>query len=64
MEVGVDGYELVSIPRDGASAAQFSRLDFTGLLTVTDPAAFLTALACGFGRARAFGCGLMLIRRG
>lgn len=59
----VDGYETVRIPRDGARPARFGQLDLTGLLTVTDPAAFLPALAAGFGRARAFGCGLMLIRR-
>ena len=70
--VGVDGYETVRIPRDGLDPAQpghkaepirFGQMDFTGILTVTDPAAFLAALAQGFGRARAFGCGLMLIRR-
>jgi len=33
------------------------------VLTVEDPPLFLVALAAGFGRARAFGCGLMLIRR-
>jgi CRISPR system Cascade subunit CasE len=38
-------------------------LDFEGVLEVTDPVRFLAALANGFGRARAFGCGLMLIRR-
>jgi len=61
--VGVDGYEPVRIPRDGGRPARFSQVDFAGRLTVTDPAAFLAALATGFGRARAFGCGLMLIRR-
>lgn len=61
--VGIDGYEPVRIPRDGGRPARFSQLDFTGRLTVTDPAAFMTTLAAGFGRARAFGCGLMLIRR-
>lgn len=70
--VAVDGYETMRIPRDldGARAlgrraapASFGQLDFTGVLTVTDPAAFLPALSAGFGRARAFGCGLMLIRR-
>lgn len=30
---------------------------------VTDSIAFVTKLGQGFGRARAFGCGLMLIRR-
>lgn len=34
-----------------------------GLITVTDPAAFATKVATGFGRAKAFGCGLMLLRR-
>ena len=63
-QVGVDGYETMRVPREaGARPLQFSRLEFTGSLTVTDPAAFLSALATGFGRARAFGCGLMLIRR-
>ena len=61
--VSVDGYEQVRVPRDSGKPAQFSQVDFTGLLTVADPAAFLPALAVGFGRARAFGCGLMLIRR-
>lgn len=42
---------------------QYGILDLTGMLTVTDPAAFLFRLGQGFGRARAFGCGLMLIRR-
>lgn len=42
---------------------QFGILDMVGQLEVTDPVAFLTRLAEGFGRAKAFGCGLMLIRR-
>ena len=42
---------------------QFGILDMTVVLEVTDPAAFLARLAGGFGRAKAFGCGLMLIRR-
>ncbi len=61
--VGVDGYEPVRIPRDSGKPARFSQMDFTGRLTVTDPEVFLASLSRGFGRARAFGCGLMLIRR-
>lgn len=61
--VAVDGYETIRIPRDNAPPARFGRLDFEGTLTVDDPASFLTRLALGFGHARAFGCGLMLIRR-
>lgn len=42
---------------------QFGILDLSGVLEVTNPAAFLAKLASGLGRARAFGCGLMMIRR-
>lgn len=48
-------------PRKGQP--QFGILDLTGRIEITDPGAFLTQLPLGFGRARAFGCGLMLIRR-
>jgi CRISPR system Cascade subunit CasE len=63
LEVGVDGYETVVIPREAGAAARFSVLDFNGVLTVDEPQRFLLALAAGLGRSRAFGCGLMLIRR-
>lgn len=62
-EVGVDGYETMRLPRPGADLIRYGVLDFDGLLTVRDPEAFLAQLGQGFGRARAFGCGLMLIRR-
>lgn len=42
---------------------QFSSVDFEGLLTVKDPERFLQQYQNGFGRAKAMGCGLMLIRR-
>lgn len=48
-------------PRKGQP--QFGILDLAGRIVVTDPAAFLGQLPLGFGRAKAFGCGLMLIRR-
>jgi len=38
-------------------------LDFEGKLLVDEPARFLEAIARGFGRGKAFGCGLMMIRR-
>jgi CRISPR system Cascade subunit CasE len=60
----VDGYDWVRIPReDRQPAVEFGRLDFEGVLEVRDPAAFLAAVIAGFGRARAFGCGLLLLRR-
>jgi len=38
-------------------------IDFEGFLTVTDPNLFVASLVCGIGRAKAYGCGLMLIAR-
>ncbi len=61
--VGVDGYDRVEIHRDQARPAVFGIVEFNGVLQVQDPARFIPALAAGFGRARAYGYGLMLIRR-
>lgn len=58
----VMGYRTLRIDH-GRSPARLGVLDFEGGLEVRDPAAFLGAVAQGFGRAKAFGCGLMLIRR-
>lgn len=59
----VDGYLRRRIPRDAGAPAIISTLDFDGLLQVQDPVAFAGALANGIGRGKAFGCGLLLIRR-
>ncbi|MBL9054689.1 MAG: type I-E CRISPR-associated protein Cas6/Cse3/CasE [Rhodobacteraceae bacterium] len=66
IRVNVNDYSVMTLPghrgpRKGQP--QFGILDLTGTLEVADPAAFLARVAAGFGRARAFGCGLMLIRR-
>ena len=61
--VRIDGYDTVRISRAREKPVEFGRLEFEGVLEVTDPAAFLAAVVAGFGRARAFGCGLMLLRR-
>jgi CRISPR system Cascade subunit CasE len=58
----IDGYDQIRIPRRDAKPVQFSVLLLEGVLTVTDPAAFLARVRGGFGKARAFGCGLMLLR--
>lgn len=42
---------------------KFTTLDLSGELRVTDPVRFQTALFQGVGHAKAFGCGLLLIRR-
>jgi CRISPR system Cascade subunit CasE len=60
----VDGYDQIRIPRgQGGRAITFSVLDLEGVLEVQAPDRFIDALARGFGKAKAFGCGLMLIRR-
>jgi CRISPR system Cascade subunit CasE len=41
---------------------QFSRVDFAGEPPVAEPGAFCAALAQGVGHAKAFGCGLLLVR--
>ncbi|WP_066977465.1 type I-E CRISPR-associated protein Cas6/Cse3/CasE [Methylomonas lenta] len=41
----------------------FSTLDFTGELQITDAEAFRQTLFTGLGRVKAFGCGLLLVKR-
>lgn len=62
----VEGYtvlELGHVEARRKNRARMGILDLSGTLTVTDPELFLPALAQGFGRAKAWGCGLMMIRR-
>ncbi|MBK5911020.1 type I-E CRISPR-associated protein Cas6/Cse3/CasE [Rhodothalassium salexigens] len=58
----VDGYRQHVIERRGRRRAVLSSLDFEGLLRITDPQAFAAALRHGIGPAKAFGCGLLLVR--
>jgi CRISPR system Cascade subunit CasE len=62
MPVRVTAYRTWRVAHRGPKA-KIGVLDFEGMVQVTDPDAFVTALGRGFGRAKAFGCGLMLIRR-
>lgn len=63
----LEHYFTVALPgsRRGGRRGEprFGVFEMKGRLTVTDPAAFLARLATGFGRAKSYGCGLMLIRR-
>lgn len=59
--LAVDGYQRHSEKKDGR--LRFSTVDFSGELTVNDPSAFAGSLRDGIGPAKAFGCGLMLVRR-
>ena len=62
--VRVPAEEWVRIPRERGRPVVFSALTMRGALTVRDPPRFVAAIAHGFGAAKAFGCGLMLIQRG
>jgi CRISPR system Cascade subunit CasE len=55
-------YHKVNKPGD-KNIRQFNSLDFHGKLIVTDEQKFLPLLLQGVGRSKAFGCGLLLIRR-
>lgn len=56
------GYETLSIPRS-PGRLRLGIVDLEGHLTVTAPVPFTAKVLSGFGRARAFGCGLMLVAR-
>lgn len=61
--VRVDGYQQYRFSKKrGGVPVQFSALDFTGLLTVTDPECFLETLYHGIGAAKGFGCGMLMVR--
>lgn len=67
-DVAIDGYQRHCVSRRGpakptSSPMSFSTLDYDGMLVVREPAAFLSAVVRGFGASKAYGCGLMLIRR-
>ena len=59
----VEGYSTIELGRRRRHGATFGILDLRGEIELTDPGLFLPALSVGFGRAKAWGCGLMLIRR-
>ncbi len=56
-------YRWHSIKAEKEKKSGFSSVDFLGDLEITDVDNFTRALFGGIGRAKAFGCGLMLIRR-
>lgn len=55
----VDGYEQ---HRAKGGGLRFSTVDFSGRLRVADAGALTQALFNGVGHAKAFGCGLLLVR--
>jgi len=61
--VDVESWLRRHLRRPGGRDAAIGILNLTGILRVREVEAFTARLLNGFGRARAFGCGLMLIRR-
>lgn len=61
-QLRVNGYRQHCMRRKQTDI-QVSTVDISGLLTVREPERFVTALHNGIGKAKAFGCGLMLVRR-
>lgn len=62
-QLQVDAYLQHRAGRRDSRDIRFSTLDFSGELTVTDPALLQKVLVNGLGHAKAFGCGLLLIKR-
>ena len=62
--VKVFGYQQHRIKKVNAKKEiRFSVLDYQGVLTVADSDRFYRTLIKGIGPAKAFGCGLMLVKR-
>jgi CRISPR system Cascade subunit CasE len=55
-------YRRHALPEKGSSAGFYS-VDFDGVLEVVDPDVLTAALFNGIGPSKAFGCGLMLVRK-
>ena len=58
----IERYTLHRSQKKSGHHIQFSSVDFQGVLTVMNPDVFLHQYHKGFGRSKALGCGLMLIR--
>jgi len=60
--VAAEGYTQHKL-RHRQRSIEFSSLDYQGVAHVADPELLRRALLSGVGHARAFGCGLMLVKR-
>lgn len=55
-------YRQQQISKAKGELIRYSTVDYSGVLEVEDPKRFLSSLQSGFGKSRAFGCGLMLVK--
>lgn len=56
-------YRQHVLNKGSGKPVQFSTVDYEGLLEVTNPGKLVETMAHGIGRAKAFGGGLLLLRR-
>ncbi|EAO2872861.1 type I-E CRISPR-associated protein Cas6/Cse3/CasE [Salmonella enterica subsp. enterica] len=64
-EASVYAYRQQQIRRKKSrQMIQFSSVDYAGVLVVNNPVLFLQRLVQGYGKSRAFGCGMMMIKPG
>lgn len=62
--IDVLGYSTIGLDRGRDRVdAKLGVLDLRGILAVHDAGLFVAAIGAGFGRGKAFGCGLMVVRR-
>lgn len=59
----IDSYQQHRFTKEkGKHDISITTLDYSGILTVTDPDLMLNTLFTGVGHAKGFGCGLMMVR--
>lgn len=58
----IERYTQHSSTKKTGNRIAFSSVDYQGILTIVDPDRFLAQYQKGFGRSKALGCGLMLIK--
>jgi CRISPR system Cascade subunit CasE len=58
----IESYMQHASQKKRAHSIKFSSVNYQGILTLVDPEVFRQKYAEGFGRSKAMGCGLMLIR--
>ena len=59
----IDAYQQHRFTKEkGKHDISISTLDYSGILTVTDPDLMVNTLYAGIGHAKGFGCGLVMVR--
>lgn len=62
--LSVENHQVHQFTKErNASKRTFASLDFSGVLQISDVSVFENVLCNGLGRSKAFGCGLLLVKR-